>query len=191
MYSLKDLAAENHVTYEAIRQQIKRYAVELDGHIFMEGKTQYLDDTAVEFLRNKRKRNPVIVYEQNRDEEVERLRQENYALLLKLQEKSDRLEAIQAQLLEAKKEPLMLAQATADLKIAEGKIENQNNELARLKSVIEQETAQSREAKERAQQAEENARTAMEREAAAQKELEEEKQRKLTFTERLTGRKRS
>lgn len=91
MISIKDYAAKNHVTYEAVRQQVKRYADELDGHIIKISRTQYLDDEAVAFLDEKRKRNPIIIQEVNKNQEIRALQDENKALLLKVTELQDQL----------------------------------------------------------------------------------------------------
>lgn len=91
MISLKDYAAKNHVSYEAVRQQVKRYAGELEGHIIKISRTQYLDDEAVAFLDAKRKVHPVIVQETSKDQEIQALQDENKALLLKVTELQDQL----------------------------------------------------------------------------------------------------
>lgn len=61
MISIKDYAAQKNVSYEAVRKQIKRYETQLDGHLERVGRTLYLDDDAVAFLDDKRKKNPVVV----------------------------------------------------------------------------------------------------------------------------------
>lgn len=81
---MKDYAKEKGVSYEAIRKQVNRYKDELEGHITKIDRTQYLDDEAVAFLDDKRAVNPVILMEVGKDEEIERLNNENKALLLEL-----------------------------------------------------------------------------------------------------------
>ena len=76
MISIKDYAKQNHITYEAVRQQIKRFRDQLDDHIIQDGRTQYLDDIAVAFLDERRQKNPVVVYQQSKDEAIEKLRLE-------------------------------------------------------------------------------------------------------------------
>lgn len=76
MISLKDYAKQNHVSYEAIRKQVVRYKDQLDDHIIQDGRTQYLDDIAVAFLDEKRQKNPVVVYQQGKDEVIESMRLE-------------------------------------------------------------------------------------------------------------------
>lgn len=107
MISIKDYAAKNNVSYEAVRQQVKRYSKDLEGHIIKVSRTQYLDDDAVAFLDDKRRKNPVIVQETSKDNEIQALYQENKALLLKVTELQDQLlkerelvKALQGQLID-------------------------------------------------------------------------------------------
>ena len=89
MLSIKNYAESKNVTYEAVRQSVKRYEKELEGHIFKQGRTQFLDEYAVDLLDQKRSANPVVIYEVAKDEEIERLNQEVADLkdkVLKLQE---------------------------------------------------------------------------------------------------------
>ena len=74
MISLKDYAKQNNITYEAVRAQVKRYHQELEDHIVRDGRTQYLDDVAVAFLDERRQKNPVVVYQQSKDEAIEAMR---------------------------------------------------------------------------------------------------------------------
>lgn len=76
MISIKDYAKENGVTYEAVRQQVKRYHQELAGHIHIQGRTQYLDDVAVAILNSHRSVNPVVVYDKGAGEDFRALQQE-------------------------------------------------------------------------------------------------------------------
>ena len=76
MKTIKQYAEEQGVSYEAIRKQIGTYREDLKEHIIVKGRTQYLDDWAVEFLSHKRKENPVILVSQEKADEVEALRQQ-------------------------------------------------------------------------------------------------------------------
>jgi chromosome segregation ATPase len=82
--TLKDYAENNGITYEAIRQQVARYREELGDHIVKDGRQQFLDDYAVAFLDDRRAKNPVVVYNASKDEEIERLKAENAQLLRKV-----------------------------------------------------------------------------------------------------------
>lgn len=103
MVSIRDYAKQKSVSYEAVRKQVQKYKEgELKEHIIKQNKTQYLDDYAVEFLDNKRKENPIIVVQMDKDEELERLSEENKRLLIKIAElqeviiaKSEKIEQLQ------------------------------------------------------------------------------------------------
>lgn len=88
MITIKDYAKETGVTYEAVRQRLKRYQEELEGHVHRQGRTQYLDDVAVAFLNEHRLIQPTVVYDKavgeeyrSQMQELEDLRRENKALL--------------------------------------------------------------------------------------------------------------
>lgn len=70
---------------------MKRYEKELEGHIIKIGRTQYLGDEAVAFLDEKRKQNPVVVIQQDKDEELELLKNENKQLLLRINKLQEEL----------------------------------------------------------------------------------------------------
>ena len=91
MISIKDYAKNKGVSYEAVRKQVNRYKDELDGHIHKQNRTQYLDDEAVTFLDSKRAESPVILLQMDKDEEIQRLNNENTALLIKVAELQDAL----------------------------------------------------------------------------------------------------
>lgn len=91
MVTLKEYAKSKNITYEAVRKQVNRYKSELEGHIFKEKRTQYLDEVAVEFLNNKRTENPIVIIETAKDEEIQRLQEENKMLLIKVSQLQDAL----------------------------------------------------------------------------------------------------
>lgn len=72
--SFKQFAEEQNVSYEAIRKQIVRYSDELKDHIVRRNRTQYLDEWAVNFLKEKRKENPVILMNMDQNEQIEELK---------------------------------------------------------------------------------------------------------------------
>lgn len=91
MISIKDYAAQKNVSYEAVRKQIKRYETQLDGHLERVGRTLYMDDDAVAFLDEKRKKNPVVVVQEDKDKVVQGLYEENKQLLIKITALQDEL----------------------------------------------------------------------------------------------------
>ena len=113
MISLKDYAKQNNITYEAVRSQVKRYREQLGDHIIQDGRTQYLDDVAVAFLDERRQKNPVVVYQQGKDETIEELRQEVSRLLLKQEKLRDRIDELTEYKMLVEKERYALEDAKA------------------------------------------------------------------------------
>lgn len=111
MLTIKDFAEQQNVSYEAVRKQVKRYSAELDGHILKQGRTQILDDYAVEFLQAKRKENPVVIINTDKDETIRQLENENKSLLIKVAELQELLlqEKDQVKLLQQEKIELLTA----------------------------------------------------------------------------------
>lgn len=112
--SIKDYARARKITYEAARQQVKRYEKELQGHIHRQNRTQYLDDYAVELLDDHRQQSPVVIVNQDRDAELEQLRAENKTLLQQVAMLQDKLLTAQESAIEAAKQTVLLDAAQAD-----------------------------------------------------------------------------
>lgn len=112
--SIKDYARARKITYEAARQQVKRYEKELQGHIHRQNRTQYLDDYAVGLLDDHRQQNPIVIVNQDRDAELEQLRSENKTLLQQVAMLQDKLLAAQESAIEAAKQTVLLDAAQAD-----------------------------------------------------------------------------
>ena len=134
--SLKEYAQNNRISYEAVRQQVVRYAEELGDHIIKDGRQQFLDEEAVAFLDGKRQKNPVVIYQASKDEEIERLENQNKDLLIEIAN-------LQKQLLQAQSQ-------NYQLQLEAGKVQQleADNEAARRR--VEQAEAERRDAEERA-----------------------------------------
>ena len=74
--TIRQLAEEQHVTYEAIRRQLGIYRKELEGHIIRKKQMKLLDEYAVDFLRQRRRQSPVVVYNQERESTIDALKDE-------------------------------------------------------------------------------------------------------------------
>ncbi len=123
MVTIKEYAAQKRVSYEAVRKQIKRYKDELGEHLIRNGRIQYLDDEGVAFLDEKRKNNPVIIFEHDKDEQIERLKNDNdnlKALVAELQnkiiEKDEMVIKTQGLLLESNQQMLAITQKSDEEK---------------------------------------------------------------------------
>lgn len=110
--SIKDYAKSRKITYEAARQQVKRYEKELQGHIRKQNRTQYLDDYAVGLLDDHRQQSPVVVVNQDRDAELEQLRADKVALL-------QQVASLQNELIKARDNEILAAKQTVLLEAAQ------------------------------------------------------------------------
>lgn len=105
MVTLKQFAHAEGISYEAVRKQVVKYADALDGHVVKQDRTQYLDEYAVEFLKDRRKESPIILQNVDQKEEIDQLTREIETLrgrLLSAQEKIISLQEESRPLLEAK-----------------------------------------------------------------------------------------
>ena len=109
MVSLKDYAKESGVTYEAVRQQVKRYSADLEGHIHQQGRTQYLDDAGVAILDSHRAQRPMVIYEADYDRE--------------LRQKEQEVKILNEELKEAYKEQAQLLRQIGELQGAQARLE--------------------------------------------------------------------
>lgn len=128
--SFKDYAKQNNISYEAVRKQVARYKDELKGHLIKEGRQQFLDEEAVAFLDQKRQQSPIAIIQQDKDEEIEKLRGDLDAaktLIIALQQR-------EASLMEEKH---ALALENARIALLEA-----DNEAARVKAAQAEENAQ-------------------------------------------------
>lgn len=89
--TIREYADSRQVTYEAVRQLIKKLSGELDGHITKQGRTRYLDNEAVRILDDRRKGSRVSVIKAKVTENEDTIDQLKNEIIL-----------LQKQLLEAK-----------------------------------------------------------------------------------------
>ena len=161
LISLKEYARIKSISYEAVRQQVTRYREELGSHIVKDGRQQFLDEEAVAFLDDRRQKNPVIIYQESKDEEIEALREERQRLLEELNAAKNRIIAQQDRLYElaSSEQKMLLLEATS--------------KAAEEKATRAEEAAKT--AEERAAQAEEAAKTAEDIAQCAAQEAERAK----------------
>lgn len=189
------MASEFKCTYEAVRQQTSRYSKELAGHSHLDGKTRYYDDWAVDFLRERRKKNPIIIEQTDTKQLIEELQQKNSVLLEKVAVQADKLAAqseelynikMQIQTLERKKLEAERQCETEKLTAEERKKEFEKKQAERKKLEAEQKIEF-----EKKQAEQKIAAAAQQKEIAELKEqLKAEQNRKLSFAERFRGRKK-
>lgn len=190
--SIKDYAQDSGVSYEAVRRQVKRYSEELKGHVQQQGRTQFLDEVAVAFLNEHRAQNPVVVYDKGHDEKIQELITENENL-------RDELDAYKTKLIQAQSQLLLGAQTQAMLEAAQSNLESKNQEIDQLHEAAKDDAAKLAASEEREKQAQadfQNLKEAAEAEIqrlkeeaeAMQRDFDAEKERPLTWRERLFGR---
>ncbi len=141
--TLKDYAKQHNISYEAVRQQVVRYANELEGHLIRDGRQQFLDEEAVAFLDAKRQKNPVAIIQQSKDEALEELRQERENLLIKIA-------AIQDELLKEKdKVQILLDEKREQIALLEAKNDDLSAEKEKQDKLLEEKEKELTEANER------------------------------------------
>lgn len=113
--SLREYARIKSISYEAVRQQVTRYREELGDHVVKDGRQQFLDEEAVAFLDERRQKSPVVIYQENKDEELERLRAERQQLLEELNGAKNRIIAQQDRLYElaTSEQKMLLLESTS------------------------------------------------------------------------------
>lgn len=143
MRTVREVAEMFHVSYEAVRKQIKRYKNELEGHIFKQGRTQLLDDEAIAFLREHRESNPIIVGQSEKAAQFEQQKEQITVLLAKVAEQADKIAAQSEELRQFDKLQLesgeKIRQAEGRAAEAERRSEQAEAELQQLRAELEAE----------------------------------------------------
>ena len=102
--SVAQYAESRGVSQAAIRKQISRYSVELEGHITIHNRKRLLDDAAVAFLDSHRQQREVIIEQSNKQ-----ARREIDAMRAELELKKDQLLDAQREIIELQKESTVQA----------------------------------------------------------------------------------
>lgn len=119
MITIKEYAKHVGKSQQAVYKQLnsKKNKVRLDGHLIKENGITYLDDEAVKIL-NESRQTTVVLIDQEKNEEIERLKEENRNLLLKIAMQADKI----AELSEWKSEhAVMIAEANTNKLLLEEK----------------------------------------------------------------------
>lgn len=172
MISIKEYAKTHGVSYEAIRQQVVRYAdKEVDGfrlaeHISKVGRTQYIDDEGAAFLDERRARSPIVIQQEERDETIERLR--------------TRVDELQARLIAAQDEYRVLMEEKHEIEMREQALIADKQMIDEIKASVAEAQAKADEAEAARKKAEEeaaDARARVEQQERETKEAREEADR--------------
>lgn len=165
MTTIKELAEKNHVSCEAIRKQLRRYKKELDGHVCQQGRTQLLDDEAVAFLQEHRSSNPIIIRQEEKFAWIEQLQEQNTLLLVKAAEQAEKIAAQSKEILRLER---LRLENSEKLRLSEIRADKSEQKIQELTAKSERTAAKLKQLR---------------------SELEAERRRKLTWKERLFGRK--
>ena len=138
IFTIKQIAEEQNVSYEAIRKQVARYADELKDHIVRKNRTQYIDEWGRNFLREKRKENPIILMNMDQSEQIGELKAQVELLsrkLLSAQERIIDLQAMEKEVLETKVRHELLVEdykrLTADMERKQSELDQKQADLDR------------------------------------------------------------
>lgn len=176
---LNDFARECGVTERAIQKHLKNLADELQGHYERRGPNgTWLDETAMGIIRSRMVTPPPPIVS---DGSLVRENEELRAALMQLQTRHIELQEKMIG------QAALLGEAASNKALLEAATERQealNKELMAEHDRAEKASREAQEAKERAEKAEREA-------TAAAAALEAEKGRKLSFMERLRGKKES
>ena len=104
MVTLKQFADDQGISYEAVRRQVVRYADDLRGHVVRKQHTQYLDDEAVAFLKERRRASPLVLQTIDQSEEIAALRAELEQTRQKLMQAQEAIVQHQAKIIELQDE---------------------------------------------------------------------------------------
>lgn len=179
MIKLQDFATECNITDRQVQRLIKKYEAEIEGHFERKGANgTWLDDEACKILRSKMKVKEIVVADQNVSElqaqinELQERIERKDIIIEKLQERElqkdtriEELEQIQLQI-EGKKQEEIDAAVTAAKEKLQQDLEHQHGE--EIEQLNEKHDAVVLD---------------------LQRQLQEEKTRKLSWRERIRGRK--
>ena len=177
--SIKDYAKQSGRTVQSVYQQMKREgnAVHLQGHIVEKTigkrKIKYLDEYAVKLLEENRNANPAVVTRTEQDIKIEELLQTNHNQLIKITEQANRIAEQAEELLQTK---ALLLESSAQSEEEKKKREEAEAKEKELNIKLQENLKESEQLHMQLQD--------------LQEQLKNEKERKLSFSERLFGRKK-
>lgn len=180
MKTIRELAQECNVSYEAIRRSVSRYSKDLTGHITQEpgGKKLYLDEYAQTFLQERRRLHPVVAKDDRLQEKIEELEQEKQALLERMDYYRTKCEQVLTKLTDTQEQL-----TTAQQKLLEGldtgkiaEITEQHEQTQKLLEVAQEQLQTTQEQLTSAQDKAKGLQTDNDRLRTENREAEEQKQ---------------
>lgn len=179
MIKLQDFATECNVTDRQVQRLIKKYEAEIEGHFERKGANgTWLDDEACKILRSKMKVKEIVVADQN----VSELQAQIKELQERMERKDQIIEQLQAR--ELLKDSRIDALEKIQLQLEGKKQEEIDAAVTAAKEKVQQELKLQHE--EKIEQLNEKHDAVV---LDLQRQLHEEKTRKLSWMERIRGRK--
>lgn len=132
--SIKQFAEEQNVSYEAIRKQIVKYSDELKDHIVRKNRTQYLDEWAVNFLKEKRKESPIVLMNMDQNEQIEELKAQVDLLKSKLLVAQDQIISLQDETKKAIESQVRYTALLEDNKAKEEKLKEAESQIRTIQT---------------------------------------------------------
>lgn len=108
--TIKQVADEWGVTYEAVRRLAARYSDEITDHIHERHRVKYLDEYAVDYLRERRRESPVVSVREDQDAEIEALRAQVEELRARLMAAQEKVSGLQDALIDSQRRELSLSE---------------------------------------------------------------------------------
>lgn len=98
--TIQEYADSRGISYESVRQTIKRHSDEIEGHISKQNSVKYLDEEAVRMLNEWKKIGQVVVYRQEKADYVKELEAQVQELREELLKRVSLIESLQAKIIE-------------------------------------------------------------------------------------------
>ena len=179
MITIKDYAKQNGISHQAVYQMLGTHKEELDPYIVKQGRTRFLTDEAIEILEKYRQQAPIVMERQDQTAQIEELKRERDNLLIQTADLGVRLANLAdwkaekaVEIAAADQQKLLLTTAQADLKKAEAELQEAKEVIGNAKKLLDSKDEECA-----------NLRKQLE-------ELQQAQERRLTWKERITGKKR-
>ena len=143
--TLKQYAESKGISYEAVRKQVNRYQEQLNGHIIVKNRTQYIDEWAVNFLSERRRESPIVLVTEDQKERISQLTEQIESLKAQLMtaqneliKEKDRIISLQGELREGIEERAKYAALLEDAQDKERRLAEAQNALSADREQMEQ-----------------------------------------------------
>ena len=178
MITIKDYAQQQGISHQAVYQMLGTHKDELDPHIVKQGRTRFLTDEAVEILEKYRQQAPIVMERQDQVARIKELEQEREQLLIKTADLAARLAELAdwkaekaVEIAAAEHQQQLLTTAQTDLEQTKIDLQEAREVIGNAKELLDYKTKEVEGLKKQVE------------------DLQHEQERKLTWRERLLGRR--